>query len=81
MSDLPKSDELINVSHSPSPGDWMDTPVNIRKGIACHAGNPKSLKYVGLPNPRTWSCFDEDWQLPENWQQIIHEGFKERLED
>jgi Fe-S oxidoreductase len=58
----------------------MDTPVEIRKGIACYAGNPNSLEYVGLPNARKWSCFDEDWQLPENWQEIIHEGFKERLE-
>jgi Fe-S oxidoreductase len=58
----------------------MDTPAEIKKGYACYAGNPKSLETVGFPNPRTWSCFDEDWQLPDNWQQIIFEGFKERLE-
>lgn len=82
MSDLPASEELFGqIEHKPARGvDWMDTPTVIRKGIACYAGNPKSLEYVGLPNPRTWSCFDEDWKLPENWQQIIHEGFKERLE-
>ena len=27
-----------------------------------------------------WSPIDEDWKLPENWQQIIFEGMKERLE-
>jgi Fe-S oxidoreductase len=80
MADLLKPEELYKTDNSPPKTDWMDTPTEIRKGIACYAGNPKSLKYVGLPNPRTWSCFDEDWQLPENWQQIIHEGFKERLE-
>jgi Fe-S oxidoreductase len=58
----------------------MDVPAEIRRGIACYAGNPKSLETLGMPNPRTWSCFDEDWQLPENWQEIIHEGFKQRLE-
>jgi heterodisulfide reductase subunit C len=36
-------------------------------------GNP------GLPNARL-EPLDDDWQLPENWQEIIHEGFKERLE-
>jgi Fe-S oxidoreductase len=35
---------------------------------------------LGLPNARPWSPTDDDWKLPENWQQIIHEGFKERLE-
>jgi Fe-S oxidoreductase len=80
MADLLKPEELYKTDNRPPKTDWMDTPAEIKKGIACYAGNPKSLEYVGLPNPRTWSCFDEDWQLPENWQQIIHEGFRERLE-
>jgi Fe-S oxidoreductase len=80
MSDLPKPEELLNFSHRPPKTEWMDTPAEIKKGIACYAGNPKSLEATGMPNPRTWSCFDEDWQLPENWQEIIYEGFKERLE-
>jgi len=80
MSDLLKPEELYQTDKRPPRTDWMDTPAEIRKGIACYAGNPKSLEYVGLPNARKWSCFDEDWQLPENWQEIIHEGFKERLE-
>jgi Fe-S oxidoreductase len=80
MSDLPKPEDLLNFSHRPPKTEWMDTPAEIKKGIACYAGNPKSLEIVGFPNPRTWSCFDEDWQLPENWQEIIYEGFKERLD-
>ncbi len=80
MADLLTPEELYKTDNRPPKTDWMDTPTEIKKGIACYAGNPKSLEYVGLPNPRKWSCFDEDWQLPENWQQIIHEGFKERLE-
>ena len=80
MADLLTPEELYKTDTRPPKTDWMDTPAEIRRGIACYAGNPKSLDYVGLPNPRTWSCFDEDWQLPENWQQIIHEGFRERLD-
>ena len=81
MSDLPTAEEMLaGVTHRPPSKDWMEVPTEIRKGIACYAGNPKSLEVLGLPNPRTWSCFDDDWQLPDNWQQIVHEGFKERLE-
>ena len=80
MSELPSPDEFLSkIDHKPSPTGWMDTPVEIRRGIACHAAKPSRLEYVGFPNPREWSCFDEDWQLPENWQEIIHKGFKERL--
>ena len=81
MSELPNPDELLSkIDHKPSPTGWMDTPVEIRQGIACYASNPKSVEYVGLPYPRKWSCFDEDWQLPENWKEIIYKGFKERLD-
>jgi Fe-S oxidoreductase len=81
MSELPKPDELFSkIDYRPEPKGWMDTPVDIRKGIACYASNPKSVEYVGLPYPRQWSCFDEDWQLPENWKEIISKGFRERLD-
>jgi ferredoxin len=58
----------------------MDTPVNIRKGMYCYASNPKSVETLGFPNARPGIPLDDDWQLPENWQEIIHEGIKERLE-
>jgi Fe-S oxidoreductase len=81
MSELPNPDEfLAKIDHKPSPRGWMDTPVEIRKNIACHAAKPERLETVGFPNPREWSCYDDDWKLPENWQEIIHQGFKERLD-
>ncbi|MDX9819361.1 MAG: (Fe-S)-binding protein [Desulfococcus multivorans] len=81
MSDLPNSDELLeNLDHKMAKTDWMDTPINIRPGMYCYASNPKSVETLGLPNARPWNPLDDDWKLPENWQQIIHEGFKERLE-
>ena len=58
----------------------MDTPVQIRKGMYCYASNPKSVEYVGLPNARAWNPLDDDWKLPENWEEIIFEGFRERLD-
>ena len=83
MSDeLPKSDALIsNINyHPPREKGWMDVPVSIKKGIYCYASNPKSVEYLGLPYPRQWNPLDDDWKLPENWKEIIHEGFKVRLE-
>jgi len=82
MKDLPKPDGLVSMMDHMPPKDkgWMDTPVKIRKGMYCYASNPKSVKYLGLPYPREWSPMDDDWKLPENWKEIISEGFRERLE-
>ncbi|MCP4111529.1 MAG: (Fe-S)-binding protein [Desulfobacteraceae bacterium] len=79
--ELLKPDELISgLDYKVPSTDWMDTPINIRKGIYCYASNPKSVKYVGLPNARAWNPVEDDWKLPENWQEIVHNGFRERLE-
>jgi [DsrC]-trisulfide reductase subunit K len=80
MSDLPTSDELFQTGTRPPRTGWMDTPVDIRKGIYCYAGKPNNLEYVGLPNPREWNPVEDDWKLPENWKEILLEGLRERLE-
>ncbi|MGD9162196.1 MAG: (Fe-S)-binding protein [Desulfobacteraceae bacterium] len=59
---------------------WMNTPTVIREGIACYAGKPKDLEYVGMPNPREWNPLEEDWKLPENWKEIVLDGLRERLD-
>ncbi len=74
-------DELLSkIDHRPSGTGWMDTPVDIRKGMYCYASNPKSVETLSLPYARAWNPLDDDWKLPDNWQQIIYEGFRERLE-
>jgi Fe-S oxidoreductase len=71
----------IDGCHQEAPAKgWMDTPISIRKGMYCYASNPKSVEYVGLPYARKWNPTDEDWKLPDNWKEILHNGFKERLE-
>ncbi len=80
MSDLPKSEELIQIGHKPPLTDWMDTPTTIRKGMYCYAGNPKSLETLSFPNARKWNPLEDDWQLPENWKEIIFAGLRERLD-
>ena len=80
MADVPKPEELVQIRHQPPVFEgWMNTPVDIRDGIACYAGKPKNLNYVGLPHARDWHPLEEDWKLPSNWKEIILEGLRERL--
>ncbi len=74
-----KQEELLKIDYKPPKTAWMDTPVEIRKGMFCWGNKVKSLKAVDFPNPREWSVTDEDWKLPENWKEIFLEGLKERL--
>ena len=79
--ELIKPDELLSqIDHRSSGAGWMDTPVDIRKGMYCYASNPKSVETLGFPNARPWNPLEEDWKLPDNWQQIVYEGFRERLD-
>ncbi len=81
MADQIKPDELLDkIDHTPERGDWMHTAVQIRPGMYCYSANPASLETMDMPNVRKWDPLDEDWKLPENWQEIIHNGIKERLE-
>ncbi len=73
-------DELLRVDHRPPRTSWMDTPTEFRPGTWIYPTKAKHLEYLGMPNPREWSPADEDWKLPENWQEIIHKGMRERLD-
>ena len=76
-----KPDALLkSINHMPPQKDWMDVPTEIKPGRYCYAAGPESLEYVGLPNPRKWDPLDDDWKLPENWQETVINGMKERLE-
>ena len=74
--------ELIQISLDPPRSDWMDPSIDFeaRRGTWSYPGAAKNLKYMGFANPREWSPTDDDWQLPKDWQKIIYEGFKERLD-
>jgi Fe-S oxidoreductase len=74
-------DELTRVAYDPPPQDWLDPSVDFaaRRGSWSYPATEKSLKAAGFPNPRVWSPTDADWKLPENWEEIIREGFRERL--
>ncbi len=74
-----KPEELSKISYKPPKTSWMDTPVELRKGIFCWGASGKVLKYVDFPNARDWSPTEEDWKLPENWKEIFLDRMKELL--
>jgi Fe-S oxidoreductase len=80
MSDhIAKPEEMARIDFRPSRKGWMDPSVEFRKGTWCYTAVPETLRYLGLPYPRKWQPTDEDWKLPENWQEIIYKGMRERL--
>jgi Fe-S oxidoreductase len=80
MSDeLQKPEQLVQIDFAPSKKDWMDPTVEMKKGTFNYAAIPKSTEYLDLPNVRKWQPYEDDWQLPENWKEIILEGLKDRL--
>ena len=72
-------EELLDITYRPPEKGWMDSPVNFNKGTFCYSAPPKHHEYLGLPNPREWQPYQEDWKLPENWKKTIIEGMKDRL--
>ncbi|MBC2703820.1 sulfate reduction electron transfer complex DsrMKJOP subunit DsrK [Desulfobacula sp.] len=89
MSDEIKPDELLDkIDYGPrsesgsksEPASWMDTSVQIRPGMYCYAAKAESVETLSLPNARPWNPLEDDWKLPDNWQEILHQGIKDRLE-
>lgn len=71
---------LKNISYKVPNARWIDNPVEFRKGTYNHGAVPDSIKYIEQPNPRKWQPYEDDWQLPNNWKEIVFEGMRERLD-
>ncbi len=77
--DLPQPEKLAQIDHRPPKKGWMNPAVKFRKGTYNYSAVPERLEYLGLPYPRKFQPTNDDWQLPQNWQKIILEGLRERL--
>jgi len=77
-----KQEDLVNIEYNPPHRDWMDPHIDFtaRKGSWNYPAVVDSAKYLDLPYPRKWMPTDEDWKLPENWEKIILDGLRERLD-
>jgi len=76
----PKPAELAtSIDFTPPKTEWMDTPTVIKPGTFCWGAKGKNLATVEFPNARDWNPSDEDWKLPENWQEIFLKGMEDLL--
>ncbi|MBW2506659.1 MAG: (Fe-S)-binding protein, partial [Deltaproteobacteria bacterium] len=93
MADTKVEQMSVNVVKEPSlmtgaipRKDWMDTTVTFKPGNYCYPAKKSIVEYLskGLPGlfgePREWTVESDDWQLPENWVEIILQGMRERLD-
>ena len=81
MSEELKSDEMFeDIDHTPPAEEWEKIESPITAGRFSYPAKDKNLSIMEFRTPGEWSPADEEWPLPDNWQEIIHEGFKERLE-
>jgi Fe-S oxidoreductase len=77
--DIARPEELSKIDFKPGEKPWMDPQVEFRKGTYNYGSNPDSVEYLGLPYARRFDPKEEDWNLPENWREIILEGLRVRL--
>jgi Fe-S oxidoreductase len=77
--DTPKPEQLVQIDYRPKRKDWADPTVEFRRGSYNYGAVPASSEYVDFPYPRKWQPTQDDWKLPDNWKQIILDGFKSLL--
>ncbi len=80
MSKLIKPEDLASgISYKHPEKDWRDVPTEMKMGCINYGALPASAEYLDLPNVKKWQPMDDDWQLPEDWKEIIFKGLQERL--
>jgi Fe-S oxidoreductase len=77
--ELTQEEIFSTIDYTPRQKGWLEPSASFKKGTYCYSAPPKHQEYLGLPHTRQWQPFDDDWQLPENWKEIILEGMEERL--
>ncbi len=85
MAKLPSPQDLAASSLAKFPGaslegtGWMRTKPVFTPGSFCYPAKVDTMRGLGMPNPHEWAPEKDDWNLPENWEKIIYEAFKDRL--
>jgi Fe-S oxidoreductase len=76
----PKPTELLTgLSYQPPEKGWMEVKPDFRPGTYCNAADPKWMEWIDYPFRRKWNPADADWQLPQNFKEIILQGMEDRL--
>ncbi|MBW2350788.1 MAG: (Fe-S)-binding protein [Deltaproteobacteria bacterium] len=83
MAKNPEYYESLNIDYKPPRGNWMDRPVDIKKGIYCYPARPVVLENVGMNDRSDWGKYwvieDEDWELPDDWKERFLNKMRDML--
>lgn len=79
MSKLPDPKTLSNSIRYVFPAAWMDTKPVFSPGNYCYPAKAETMAKLGMPHPHDWSPAEEDWHLPDNWEEIIYKALNDRL--
>lgn len=81
MAKMPTSDQLLAATPTSFPDKgWMEIKPEFTPGSFPYPAKAETMKALGFANAHKWAPADEDWNLPENWEKIVYNGLKERLE-
>ncbi len=80
MAKLPTPKELVLSRPAFPDQHWMDTKPAFEPGSFCYPAKKETMEGLHMPNPHDWNPAEEDWNLPENWKQILCDAFEERLQ-
>ena len=72
MYKLPDATAMVKrINYALRSASWMDTRTVFNPGSCCYPAKKETRDGLGMPNPHNWSPADEDWNLPENWEEIM----------
>ena len=80
MAKMPTPEELLAATPASFPKEgWMDTKPDFHPGSFCYPAKTEILKGLGFENAHDWAPDSEDWELPENWEEILHNSLQDAL--
>ena len=85
MAKLPSCNELAATSGGRFPqanlagNGWLKTKPVFKPGAYCYPAKVDTMRGLGMPNPHEWAPENEDWNLPDGWERILHDAFADRL--
>ena len=80
MAKLPTPQMLVASRPEFPVEDWLDVKPEFTPGSFCYPAKKDTMELLHMPNPHEWDPSAEDWNLPENWEQILCDAFADRLE-
>ena len=80
MPKMPTPAELLAATPAFPAKGWMDVKSEIRPGNYCYPAKPDTLLGLGFKRAHAWAPEDQDWNLPANWEDIMYNALKERLD-